>query len=168
MMRVVPALLLAASVSAQTTPNFSGRWILTPDPPGAGGGRGATAGSGWGSDITVTQDAATLTIEYAQYTRYDMQPLMKFVYRLDGSESKNTINMGRGPQEQISRVAWNGGKLVITTRHTFTPAPGGAAMSSETVHVLSLESPASLAIETTRGAVMGGEATTTKTIYKKN
>jgi hypothetical protein len=64
--------------------------------------------AGWGPDITVTQDAKTLTIQVAQFSRSDMQPPMKFVYRLDGSERRNTINMGRGPQEQVSRATWEG------------------------------------------------------------
>ena len=45
--------------------------------------RPGTMGSGWGADITVTQDATTLTIEYAQFARSDMQPPTRFVYRLE-------------------------------------------------------------------------------------
>ena len=171
-MRVAAAVLFAASVAAQTPPNFSGRWILAPNPTSAtqGGGRGApgTMGSGWGADITVTQDASTLTIEYAQFARGDMQPPMKFVYLLNGSESRNTINMGRGPQEQVSKIAWDGSKVVITTLHTFKTPQSGETMTSEITQVLSLESPASLVVDTTRSAVMGGQPTTTKTMYKKN
>jgi hypothetical protein len=125
-------------------------------------------GSGWGTDLTVTQNAATITIEYAQFARGDMQPPARFVYRLDGAESRNIINMGRGPQEQISKAAWDGSRLVITTSHQFTAGPGGKAMTSEVRQVLSLESPAVLVVETTRSAVMGGQPSTTTTPYKKN
>ncbi len=69
---------LAASVTAQAPPDFSGRWVLAPDPPAAPRARWSdapgTMGTGWGADITVTQDAATLTIEYARFARSDMQP----------------------------------------------------------------------------------------------
>src|SRR5262245_8037116 len=52
------AILLSAGAAAQTPPNFSGKWILVPDPPapaqqGARVGDGA-AGNGWGTDLTVT------------------------------------------------------------------------------------------------------------------
>jgi len=171
-MRVAAAVLFAASLAAQTPPDFSGRWVLAPDPPAAAtqrGGRTApgTLGSGWGADITVTQDATTLTIGYAQFARSDMQPPIKFVYLLDGSESRNTINMGRGPQEQVSRTAWEGSKLVITTSHSFKASQDGETMTSETRQVLSHESPALLVVETTRSAVRGGQASTTKTAYRK-
>jgi hypothetical protein len=178
-MRVAAAVLFAAGVAAQTPPHFSGRWTLAPEPPAAvtqGGGRVApgTMGSGWGADITLTQDATTLTVEYAQFARGDMQPPMKLVYLLNGSETKNTINMGRGPQEQVSRTAWEGSKLVITTLHRFKTSQSGKTprsgdmMTSKTTQVLSLESPMSLVVETTRSAVMGGQPSTTKTMYKKN
>ncbi len=134
-------------------------------------------GTGWGADITVKQDATTLTVEYAQFARGDMQPPMTFVYLLNGSESRHTINVGRGPQEQVSRASWDGNKLVITTTHTFvapqrlrpaSPLRAVRTMTSETTRVLSLESPVSLVVETTRSAVMGGQPSTTKTTYKKN
>ena len=166
-------MLVAAALAAQTPPDFSGRWVIAPDPSPAatqrgGGPASGSMGSGWGADITVTQDAKALTIQYAQFTRSDMQPPMKFVYLLNGSESRNTVNMGRGPQEQVSRTAWDGSRLVITTTHSFKVTQDGETMTSETRHVLSLESPASLVVETTRGAVMGGQPSTTKTVYRKN
>ena len=77
-------------------------------------------GTGWGPDITITQDAGTLAIEFARFARSDMQPPTRLVYRLNGAESRNTINMGRGPQEQVSKAGWDGSTLVITTVHTFT------------------------------------------------
>src|SRR6188472_1300507 len=104
MKRLTAILVLAflALVGAQAKPDFSGRWTSDPDPaaaaaqPARGGGvptagRGAPPadlGSGWGSTITVTQAATSLAVEYAFFTRGDMQPPLKFVYVLDGSESK--------------------------------------------------------------------------------
>jgi hypothetical protein len=169
----VAVLLCAASLTAQTPVNFSGRWVVAPNPPPPAAQRGGrtvsgSAGSGWGADITLAQDTEKLTVEYAQFTRADMQPPIRLVYRLNGSESRNTINMGRGPQEQVSRAAWEGPTLVITTTHTFTDPQTGRPATSETKHVLLLESPTSLVVETTRGAALGGQPSTTKTIYRKN
>src|SRR5262245_43569660 len=129
-------------------------------------GRG-DMGSGWGSPITITQDAQRLTVEYAFFGRGDLQPPLKFVYALDGSETKNSLMMGRGVQTQSSKAAWNGDTLVITTTHTFVDPGSGKPATTEVKQVLSLESPTSLVVETTRASVDGGPPNTTKTAYKK-
>jgi hypothetical protein len=153
-------------------PDFSGRWTSGPEPtataPGAGGQRGAgDMGSGWGSNITITQTADRLTVEYAFFARGDMQPPLKFIYALDGSETKNSVMMGRGIQTQTSKTAWEGDRLVITTAHNFENPADGKPMKIEVKQTLSLESPASLVVETTRSGVLGGPPSTTRTIYKK-
>jgi hypothetical protein len=173
-------------VSAQSRPDFSGRWTSDPEPAaaapasdpasaargrgaGAAGGRGGRGdmGSGWGSTISISQDATRLTVEYAFFARGDMQPPMRFIYPLDGSETKNTVMMGQGMQIQSSRSSWDGDKLVITTRHTFTNPETRKPETAEVRHALSLESPTSLVVEVTRAGVLGGPATTTKTVYRK-
>ena len=124
-------------------------------------------GSGWGPTITVTQKAQQLTVEYAFFSRGDMQPPLRFAYALDGSETKNTVMMGHGMQVQTSRAKWDGARLVITTRHSFMdPATGKPAMT-EITQALSLESGTSLVVETTRAGVTGGPASTVKTTYRK-
>jgi len=158
--------------AAQAKTDFSGRWTSDPDPAAApargtaGGGRG-DMGSGWGSPITVTQDGTRLTVEYAFFGRGDMQPPLKFVYALDGSETKNSVMMGRGMQVQTSHTAWDGAKLKITTLHMLADPATGKPMTAEVVQMLSLESPTSLVVETTRAGVLGGQATTTKTVFRK-
>ena len=160
---------------AATHPNFSGRWAAVepvgPGGPGGapGGGQGGRGdmGSGWGTPLTVTQDANRLTVEYAFFARGDMQPPLKFVYALDGSETKNSVMMGRGMQVQTSHTAWDGAKLKITTLHMLADPATGKPMTAEVVQMLSLESPTSLVVETTRAGVLGGQATTTKTAYRK-
>jgi len=124
-------------------------------------------GSGWGSPLTITQDASRITIEYAFFGRGDLQPPLKFVYGLDGSETKNTVMMGRGMQVQSSKTAWDGDKLVITTIHTFADPNTGKPATAEVKQVLSLDSPAMLVVETTRAGVLGGPASTTRTVYKR-
>ena len=175
------ALLVTVLVSlmglgaAQTRPDFSGRWTTDPDPatakpPAAPGRQSGPArgdmGSGWGSTITITQDAARLIVEYAHFGRGDMQPPVKFSYALDGSESKHTLMMGRGPQTQVSRAAWDGQSLVITTIHT-VEQPGGKPLTAEVRHTLSLDPAGSLVVEVQRGGFSGGPATSTRTVYRK-
>jgi hypothetical protein len=176
--RMTAILLLTCSASAQTPPDFSGKWTVAPpaSAPGTAMGSGpptlsaqGTMGSGWGAEITLTQDAASLTVEYTYFHPREIQPPFRFKYLLDGSQSRNTVNLGRGAQEQVSKAAFEGSSLVITTTHGFINPLNGQPMTSETRQVLSLDPPASLVIETTRSAVMGGKASTTKTTYgRKN
>ena len=197
-MNVLRALVLVAllgcNAKAQSPPDFAGRWTTDADPAAApaaggraaggaagaggaggagragGGGRGATAsiGSGWGSTITITQNPSSLAVEYAFFGRGDMQAPIKYTFALDGSETRNTIMMGRGMEERVSRATWQGDKLTIVTTTTM-PNPGGsgAPVTTELQQVLSLESPTSLVVETTRAAFMGGAASTTRTVYRK-
>lgn len=158
--------VLAVSVTAQTTPDFSGRWASEPE-PAPNTQRTGNMGSGWGSNITVTQTAERLTVEYAFFARGDMQPPLRFVFALDGAETKNSVMMGRGIQAQTSKTAWEGNKLVITTTHSFAHPETGQLLTSEVKQTLTLEAPTSLVIETTRSSVLGGPVTTTRTVYKK-
>jgi hypothetical protein len=106
-------------------------------------------------------------VERAQFSTYDIQPPMRLTYALDGSESRNTINMGRGPQEIRSRAVYQDGALVITSSYPF-PAPDGSR--TETIELkqeLSLDASGSLVVTTTLGALAGGSPSTAITIYKK-
>ena len=155
-------LLLAALAvtSPQAAPDFSGRWAA--DQAAAAG-----MGSGWGPSITVTQDTSRVTVEYVFFGRGDMQPPLRFVYALDGSETKNSVMMGRGVQEQSSRAAWQGSTLVVTTTQPFTDPQTGKPATMTVTQALTLESPATLIVETTRSGVLGGPPSTSRTIYKK-
>jgi hypothetical protein len=135
MLSAAAVVMMAAGVLAQA-PSFAGKWMMDA-PAGAaapapgGGGRGFGGGGAWGQAPTITQDATTLTVEYTQG-----QNPVKLVYKLDGSESKNSM-MGRGgaATEQVSKASWEAGKLVIdysgmgrdgapmTTKTTYSKAP---------------------------------------------
>lgn len=158
---------LATDAAGQQRPDFSGEWTLqAPEPEGRGARRG-DFGSGWGREITVTQDAARLIVEWPFYSRGDLQPALKFVYALDGSRTTATILMGRGAQEQVSTAQWQGDRLVITTALPFTHPDTGARMTSEVTRTLSLESPATLVVETVVAGALGGPPTTTRTVYSR-
>src|SRR5688572_30906028 len=93
----------AASLAAQAKPDFSGKWVMdpasAPAPPagapagggGGGGGRGGGGGGlGFGPEFTAKQDAKMLTV-----TRTQGDQTVTATYNLDGSESKNTVEIGR-------------------------------------------------------------------------
>lgn len=154
----VAALVLgSAAVFAQAKPNFAGKWTLDPasaPAPGGGGGRGGRGG-GLGQDLTIAQDASTLTLDYVGGGR-NPGPV-KLTYNLDGSESKNT---GMGGNEQVSKAVWEGDKLVVTTQLNF----GGNTFEQK--RTFSLEG-GNLAIETVQPGREGGPGTPTKVTYKK-
>jgi hypothetical protein len=164
-------LTLCLIVSIQLPADFSGRWTVeTASAASAPGGRGAARGdmgSGWSSTIAITQDAKQLVVESIVFSRSDLQAQPRFVYALDGSETRNTVVMGRGPQLQSSRAKWDGADLQITTTHTFDDPATGKPVTMDVTQTLSLESPGRLVVEVTRGRVLGGQPSTTRTVYTK-
>lgn len=154
----------AASVFAQAKPNFAGKWTLDPASapaapaggPGGGGGRGGGRGGGLGSELTITQDATTIKLDYVGGGR-NPGPV-SLTYRLDGSNSANTNAMGA---EQVSKAAWEGDKLVVTTAVTM----GG--VSGEQKRTFSLEG-GTLVVETSQPGREGGPAMSTRAVYKKS
>jgi len=164
--------VITANANAQAKPDFTGRWVIpqtTADSGRGGAPRGSvgSVGSGWGSDITIAQDSQRLTVEYVFFGRGDMQPPLKFVYALDGTETRNRVMMGRGIEDRASKAVWDGNRFVITTTFAFPDPVTGKPTSTEMKQVLSLESPTALVVETTRSGFMGGAPATTKTVYNK-
>ena len=144
--------LALSSLLAQAPPNFAGKWTLVPDANGGGRGMG-----GLGQNATIVQDANTLTL-----TRTTQMGEFTTTYKLDGTESKNTLNMGGNAIDQLSTTKWDGGKLTINTKMDFQGTP------VETTTVLSLDPSGSLLVESTRPDFQGGGAPiTTKMTYKK-
>mgnify|MGYP001827547194 CR=1 FL=1 len=117
--------VFSTGAAAQTRPDFSGQWTSDPAPTaqavggqantgrGAAGARAGTPGgadraragsmrrrvgdmgSGWGSNLTIGQDTNRLTVEYAFFSRGDMQPALVFDYALDGSGTTNSVMIAR-------------------------------------------------------------------------
>ena len=162
------AFLLTVSAAAQPLPDFSGRWIAVPEPAATGGNLAAgPLGSGWGNEVTLTQNATTLTVERAQFSAYDMQPPMQFSYALDGSENRITLNVGRGAQEMVVRTSRQDDSLVITTSYHVSLPDDGRPATVEMKQVLSLDAPGSLVVTTTLTGLKGGTSSTSTTRYKK-
>ena len=175
-MKMLIAILLLGA-AAQAPADFSGRWTLdapaiattaaVPGTPAAAAVPG-DMGSGWGSAITIAQDATRLSVEYVFFSRYDAQPPLTFVYPLDGSERRNTVMLGRGEQTESSRTQWIGSTLVITTRHRVdTGMTAGNQLTVDVTRKLSLESPTTLIVEVTREGILGGPSSTTRSVYRK-
>ena len=155
MTRVLTLVAVVASMTiavAQAPPNFAGKWTLVPDPSTPGGM------GGLGQEATITQDASTLTI-----TRTNQMGTFTSNYKLDGSESRNTLTIQGNSVDQMSTTKWDGGKLLVNTKMDFGGNPVEVKM------VMSLDPSGNLAVETTRPDFQGGGAPiTTKVTYKKN
>ena len=165
--------------SAQARPDFSGRWTVESGagPLSTGGpagrpdqGRRAVGdmGSGWGAQLTITQDGRQLIVEPMLFSRYDAAEQPRLVYALDGSETRNDVMISHTTQVRVSRAAWDGQSLRITTLYPGMDPDSGKPLTTEVIHRLSLETPATLVVEVSRGAALGGKATTTRTVYRKN
>jgi hypothetical protein len=162
------SLTLAATLGAQARPDFSGQWVAeVPPGPKPGAPAPGDMGSGWGTPITIVQDAMTLKVQHALFSRYDLQPPLQYAYALDGSESTNAVMMGHATQVRVSRTTWDGATLRITTQYPGIDPGTKKSFTTEVIQQLSLTSPTTLVIEVTRGAALGGQATTTRTVYKK-
>ena len=157
---------LAIGLQSQTPTDFSGRWTVEPA-PAAGSTALGDMGSGWGTAFTITQSASQLVVEPQVFMRYDLQPQPRFLYSLDGSETRNLVMMGRGFQPQASHARWEGQSLTITTVHSFADPVSGQARTVDVTQRLTLESPSTLVVEVTRSAALGGRPSTTRTVYTK-
>ncbi len=116
---VVLALAVTALAFAQAKPDFSGTWTLDPARSEMGAGPGG-GGRGPGGPMTVKQTATELSREVSRGGQ-----AMTITYKLDGSESTNTM----GPMTSKSTASWSGDKLVVkTVRDT----PNGAMETTET------------------------------------
>jgi hypothetical protein len=168
-MTAAAVIIGAAGLSAQGKPNFAGKWTLQADPnaaaPAAGAGGGQRGGGGGGGrmgggggvgfacgmECTIAQDATSLTL-----TRTGPAGEIKAVFKLDGSESKNSVAMGQMTMDAVSKATWEGNKLVVTT----TADMGGQAMTSKAT--LSLDATGNMVVERE-----GGRGPMAPQTYKK-
>src|SRR5262249_8404427 len=110
---VICVVVIVTAVSAQTKPNFSGKWTAIPDakapPPPANPQLAMLTTGGWGNDFTLAQDKKTRTgpgsVRAAETTSK---------YALDGTETKSEQQgMVGGPTAIVSKAHWQGAKLVV-------------------------------------------------------
>jgi len=142
----------AAPTWAQSKPNFAGNWTVVPDPNAPAGGM-----MGMGPDMTIAQDEKTITI-----TRSSQMGEFKSVYKLDGSDSPNTLSFNGNDMTMMSHAKWDADKLGIKTSMDFN------GNSIDTTMTLSLDKSGNLVLESTRPDFQGGGGpVTTKQTYKK-
>jgi hypothetical protein len=111
---VLAPLLLSLTLGAgpaQSKPDFSGKWTKIPASPG-----------GPVETMTISQTAETLTIE-----TQSPDGVVRWVQKLDGSESRNVIKQPKAkpPMEsvQVSTTTWDGDSLVTRTPVRNVSAP---------------------------------------------
>jgi hypothetical protein len=172
-MAAATMMVAATHAGAQNRPSFAGTWAVIADANapaapaapagggrggGGGGGRGGGRGGGFGLGMgaTITQDANTLTVVRMVGANQVTQ-----TYRLDGSQSTNTVQQGGAAVEQTSTARFDGTKLVITTNANM----GGNPV--QTTMALSLDAEGNLVVETTAPGRGGGAPTTTTQRYSK-
>jgi hypothetical protein len=112
MMLVVAPLLLSLTLMAgleQKRPDFSGKWTKIPTSPGEAV-----------ETMTISQTADALTVEGNQ----SPSGVVRWVQKLDGSESKNVIKPTNAPEYvQVSTTVWDGDSLVTRTPVRDAAAP---------------------------------------------
>ena len=109
---IAAAVLAVATVAFAQKPDFSGTWQLDPEASGmAGQMAGGGGGRGMAGPMTVKQTADTLTVETQGRAGAQTR-----TYKLDGTESTNTMQMQGNTMEAKSTAKWDGNKLVITTK----------------------------------------------------
>jgi len=147
----VVSVLFGVGLAGQGKPNFAGKWSLIQD-AGAAGGMMVAA------QMTATQDDKTLTV-----TTSSQMGEIKTVYNLDGSEAKSPLEFNGNSMDRVTKAAWDGAKLTLTTSASFN------GQAFETKQVWSLGADGNLMVESTRPDFQGGGApVTTKLAYKKN
>jgi arylsulfatase len=164
--------------AALPSPNFSGTWStasLSSAPPT---GRAAappvpSLGSGFGDRISIVHTEERLEVERVLFALREIQPLVRYRFALDGSETENAIPLGRTGPPPVSTAAWDSDRLVITTRYPFQDPDDGRWLTSQVTQTLWLQ-PASgppfepsLVVETLRGGALDGPPSTTRTVYTR-
>ena len=109
---VAAVVLMAAGVFAQAKPSFAGEWKIATELDG-GGGRGR---GGPGIDLTITQGAIAMTVEY----RGGGQPPapVKLSYKLSTemwAGDKLTVATTTGAGEEKRTFSMDGDYLVVET-----------------------------------------------------
>ena len=151
---IATLVIAAASMAAQSKPNFAGKWTFVPDSTGAIAPIGR--GVGLGQEFTAVHDDKTLTVAMKDPQLGEL----KSVYNLDGSETRNPINFGGQTVDRASKVKWDGAKLVITTTISM------GANVAEATQSWALDGSGNLLVETVSS--FAAQSMTTKATYKKN
>jgi arylsulfatase len=163
---------------ALANPDFSGSWstselssinIINRDEKP----KIASLGSGWGDKISILQRSDNVEIERVVFVPREVQPLVTYHYSLDGSNTENSINIGRTSRPAVSSTKWEENRFVITTLYTYQDPVKKDWHESKMIQTLWLEAATGmpweprLIVETCRVGVQGGLTSTNRTVYTK-
>jgi len=109
------AVSLPAALAAQAIPDLSGTWIVDtgrsdPAPPATGRGRGNP------NQMVIAKSDQDITVTLGN---------ANYIYNLDGTE-----RTGPPGGETKSRMAWDGGRLVVTWKREFFAGPDKGYLTS--------------------------------------
>jgi arylsulfatase A-like enzyme len=168
----------ASRSKALAKPDFTGSWstavVDSRNPVGRTDAAAVpTLGSGWGDKISIVHTNDKLTVERVVFVPREIQPLVKYQYRLDGSKTENAIQLGRTGKSPVSTSKWEDNRLVITTVYPVQNPRDGQWQEGKVTQTVWLQ-PASgtpwepgLVVETKREGVLGGITSVNRTVYSK-
>lgn len=105
-------------------------------------------GSGWGSPVTIMQSPESLVVAFQHFAAYDLQPKVRYVFALNGSETTNHVMIGHAESMPRSIVRWEGATLIVTSRYPTPPEVSSAP--TEVRQTLALDAQGRLVVETVR------------------
>jgi hypothetical protein len=124
-----------------------------PDAATQAGGRGGRGGAPAGQ-LVVTQSATEITMQRGNQT---------FTYNIDGSEAP-----GPPGGETKSRMAWEGGKLIVTWKREFFAGTDRGYQTSTGRDVYTLSGSTLTVERTVTNARGSGGTQTVKAVYNKS
>ena len=151
----------ALAVVLQAGPDFSGRWEFDRDKTMLPGPDGRIVLAAMlGDAVVVKQDPKTIT-----FTIDAGGLLVKAVYNLDGSETRN---LSPGPPNQpeipvVSRASWDGKRLVILSKSVATE--NGVAVTVDSRRVLWIDKDGNLIVE--RTGTPSSLVTPSRSVYRR-
>jgi len=149
---VAIAMVAVVGTIAQSTPNLGGTWMLDaaksdPAPAVPAGGRGR----GNQNQMVITQAPSEITVAIGANT---------YIYNLDGTE-----RTGPPGGETKSRIAWSGGRLVVTWKREYFAGPDKGYLTSTGQDTYALDGNILTVQRTTEGPSQ--PAQTRKSVYNK-
>ena len=150
-------LALPAVNSAQDRPDFSGTWTFNARLSGEAGVGGAGTGPQitWPTTLEIRQTRAQMEVQSSTRQQFTQT----VAYPLDGSET--TVRVA-GDITIRARATWEGSKLEVTSRRSFTGPQGEVTVDAKEVYSLA---DGSLIVE--RTASEFGRAATRRVVYSK-
>lgn len=111
---------LAFADQGGAKPSFAGTWVFESQPKGVEDASAARGHGGFycAAECTIVQTDQALTVQ-----RKVGNAIQSDTFRLDGSDSRNTIAGRQGRIEVVSKASWDGRRIRVSTTREFEGAP---------------------------------------------